>query len=813
MSGIVQDLRYALRGLGKSPGFTTVAVLTLALGIGVNTAIFTVLNAVLLRSLPLAEPDRIFRVQTIADGTPRPSDFVYPTFLRIKNDAASLFAAAAASGTTRLPVIANSARFAAATFVTEQYFDVLSLRPVLGRGFSAAEHRLGADPVVVLTDAFWRSAFGQDRAAIGATIRIGERAATIVGVLPRGFRGLDLTSPADLFMPLTSATLTAPTINYLADVAVNGYSPTGLSVTAKLGDRVTWATAEAALTTIHATYRRDNGPVSIMLTPMSTAALPARSREETSRFIYLLVAVGALVLLVGCASLAALILARSEERTSEMALRAALGATRITLLRLFAAENLVLISAGLGSALLVSEWMLDVLRAFVLPGRVNLEALQLGLSLRAVMFAAAVALLTVLLCGIVPAVRVRNIDAMLRLRSRRLERVGERALVPNLLVGGQIAIALMLIVGAGLFARSLQKALSTDVGFDADRLAFAEVSFRDARYDANLAARFYEEIPQRLRGAPGVESVTFGDFPLGGFGMSTPEVRVDGETRRFPQNIQVYRCGPEYFRTMGIPILAGRPITASDTSSSEPVIVVSEQLARALWPGEDAIGKALTFLPLTKNARVVGVASDLKYSNLRETGTRAMYVPWQQNRLGVSGRIVVRAGADPSPLVPMLRSAVRQFDRGLPISAASTVAGNIRTLVMPQRFGVSLLGWFSLLAITLAVVGVYGLVAYTVERRTHEVGVRVALGATSPEIVWLMTTRAAVPIVIGILTGLAGAYALSRLAQPFLFEVMPHDPATYATVTALVFTATLLASYIPARRAARVDPLVALRYE
>ena len=804
MSSLI-DFRHAIRTFLRNPGYACAVVLTLALGIGVNTTIFSVLDAVLLRPVPIGIPERVVRV--------RPYGLGYSSFVAVKEQSSAAFSAISAYGSSAGAVSTpNGSLLASITFIDEQYFAVLGVRPAFGRLFDDRDHVNGAPPVAMVTEAFWRLHFESDISALGNVVRTGDSAATIVGILPRGFRGLDLSGRVDLFMPITSAALVTPRANYLSDAVVRGYSPTMLSVVARLRDGVDIATAEAAVRQIHARQAATTVGPALTLAPMTTAALPVGSRQEAARFISLLAAVAGLVFLVGCASLAGLMFARNEHRTRETAVRAALGASHGRLVRGFVAEVALLLLVGLGVSMLVAAWFLNILSGFVLPGRVSIEILEIALSLRALMFAATAAAIAMLLSAVIPAARIMKIDLVSRLKSQRAG-LADRTMVRQVLVSAQVAIAVMLVIGAGLFVRSLHNALSTDVGFSADRLAFATVSLSGAKYDAVEAARFSETLVTRLNSLPGVERATYGGLPLAASGMSTPQVKTGAETRKLPRNVMAYFCGPEYFRTLGVQVLSGRDFDHRDTPQSEPVIVVSTSLARTLWPGQDAIGKELTFLPMKHNARVVGVVADLKYSNLLESDRHAMYVPWHQNRIGDSATIVVRTSSRPALILPQLRAELSRFDRSLPVATVATLDETIGRLVMTQRLGASLLSWFSVLALVVAVIGVYGLVAYAVTRRTVEIGIRMALGADPIGIVRHMILASAAPTMIGVLIGLLGALGLSALARPFLFGVEPHDPTTFVVITSLVVGSTLLASYIPARRAARTDPVTALRAE
>lgn len=817
---MLADLRYGCRSLLRSPGFTAANVLTLGVGTGATIAVLALLDAVLLRPLPLEDPDRTVTLQRhFEDGVSR--GFVYPEFERIREASGELFEGVAGSGVRGARVTTPAgARMVSAGFVTERFFDVVGARPVLGRGFATSEHRLGADPVVVLTDAFWRSRLGADPNVLGTRVRTGDRDATVVGVLPRGFRGLDLTRPADLFLPLRAAPLVLPPANYLADTVVTidglGFSPESwISITGKLRPGVSAARAEAGLTALAAPRSAVEASEAVTLVPTASAALPFRSRAETERFVGLLVAVVGLILLVGCANLAGLMLARNEHRRREAAIRVALGVSRFRLLRLFLTETFLLAGSGSLAGLLVSVWLLQVVGRFVLPGGVSIRALDFEWSGSLVACGLVAAVATALLCGLMPALQVLRIEALPVLQGHPLGGRAGAGRMRAVLLAGQVAMTLVLVIGAALFVRSLRAAVTADVGVDADRIFYASVRFPFASYDEARIAEFYGSVGTRLGGMPGVERVTFGHLPLANFGGGTPEVTVDGRTRRLPQLMWILMGGPEYVRTVGLTLRSGRDFGPRDVEGSEAVAIVNESLARHLWPDRSPLGRRFTFNPLTADVQVVGVVRDGKYRGLREAGEFAIYLPLAQHRglADLSGAIIGRAAGDASPLVPLLAQQVRAFDPDLPISEASTLADRIAGLAMPQRMGASLLGALGGLALVLAILGVYGSVAYAVTRQTREVGIRIALGANKAAIVGTMLSRTLLHVSVGVPAGVGATFALTGLVEQFLFGVTPRDPPTFVTVTGTIVLAILLAGLVPALRAARIAPAVALAEE
>ena len=816
---MLRELRYGCRSLLRSPGFTLANVLTLGLGTGATIAVLALLDAVLLRPLPLEDPERTVTLRRQFEDGSR-GGFVFPEFERVREASGELFEVVAGSGNggVRLTTPAG-ARTVSVAFVTHRFFDVVGIRPALGRGFAAPEHQVGAEPVVILTDAFWRTQLGADPTVIGARVRTGDRDAIVRGVLPRGFRGLDLAGPADVFMPLRTAPLVLPPGNYLADTVVmvdgRGFSPTSwISITGKLRPGVRATRAEAALATMAAPRSGAEVAAAATLVPTASAALPFRSRAETERFVGLLVVVVGLILLVGCANLAGLMLARNEQRRGEAAIRVALGASRLRLLRLFLMETLLLAGGGALAGMLVSVWILQVLRRFVLPGGIPIGALDFGWTASLVAFGLVATVVTAFLCGIMPALQVLRIEALPVLQGHAASGRVEAGSTRGALLAGQVAMTLLLVIGAALFVRSLRTAVTTDVGVDADRIFYASVNFSTSRYEEARVASFYESLVARMEGIPGVERVTFGGLPLARDSLGVGQVDVRGGTQYLPRTAHVFFCGPEYLPTVGLSLRSGRDIGSRDVAGAQPVALVNESLARQLWPGRSPLGERFTSMPL-RDVQVVGVVGDGKYRGFREAGGFAVYLPWAQNRaLATSnGTIIGRASRDAGSLVPLLQQEIRAFDPGLPISAASTLEHRILTLAMPQQMGASLLGGLSGIALGLAILGVYGSVAYAVTRRTREIGVRIALGAGTRAIVCTVLARTLLYAGVGIVGGAGLALALTRFVEQFLFGVAPRDPATFVAVTAAVVLATLLASLVPALRAARIAPAVTLSEE
>jgi predicted permease len=819
LEAVWQDARYALRLLARQPGFTVAAVLTLALGIGATTAIFTLVDRVMLRPLPLSDPDRVVTLHA-HQGESVSRTFTHPPFLRLREHATAAFDLVSASGTRSPRVrVGDDTRLTPAAFITEDYFDLVGVRPFRGRFFAAEEYRPGAPPVLVVTEAFWRTRMAADPNAIGRTIRVGDLDAPVVGIAPRGIRGLHIASPVDIFLPLMTAEAVLPPANYFQETTITvgggGYSPQAwLTVAARLRPGVSVEQAEALLSTmaIDSPPRAGTAAATMRLVPTVEEALRAGTRTDTRRFAGLLALVVSLVLLIGCANLAGLILARNEHRRRETAVRLALGARAGRVVRMFIVEATMLSLGGGIAGLLAAIWMLQVMGAFVIPGAIRIETLELGMTWRVFLFAAGAAIFTALATGLIPAVAGSRMDVSSAMKARVGAPISERNLMRGVLVAAQVGISLILIVGALLFVRSLLAALATDVGTDTRRVAYATVWLPGAGYDDDRLRHFLGRISERLAALPDIERVTFGPAPLAGSGP-TPAFRIDGVDRQLPQTFEL-GVGPDYFETLGIRVISGRPFGRMDHDQGAPnVVVVNEAFSQHAWPGQNPVGRRVGILPQGADMEVVGIARDAKFMNLAEGARPAVYYPWHLERVRFRESITVRSAGDAAASVPAILREIRRLDPDLTITESGTLEERIARLAMTQRIGASLLSWFGVLAFALAIAGTYGLIAYAVARRTGEIGVRIALGAQPGDVVRMMMRRSLVPVAVGIVLGIAGAFGLTKLVAGFLFGIEPHDPMSFAGAALALTLGAALASYVPARRAAHVDPVVALRAE
>jgi putative ABC transport system permease protein len=825
---VSRDLRVAVRILAGSPGLTAAAVLTLALGIGANTAIFSLVDAVLFHPLPVSKPGTLL---TFAKQFPEESltstSFLYPEFQAFREHTRS-FSGLAAEGARMVGLGGDEGtRRVAVAFVSTDYFRVLGLQPRLGRWFLPGEERVGAEPVAVLSESAWRTLFQGDPAVIGKSLRLTGVSVSVVGVAPRGFRGTDLSESADVFVPLLAAPLVAASKeNFFSDHVVTtedgAYSPTSwLRIVGRLRSGRGAEAAAAELAVIARQVSSAKGStVRFRLAPATTAALPDRFRTNVVSLAWLLGGTVVVVLLVGCAGLAGLLLAHMERRRCEFATRLALGAGRLQLLRQLLVEVSVLVALGALGGLVVARLMLGVLSTFDLAG-ISLERLEPSMSLRALFVAAGSAAATAILCGLLPAWRSSfRLDVTSSLKAQRGATGRGRSWLQPWALGLQVALTVVLLVAAGLFIRSIQVGFATDFGFSPDRLVVTELNPGLRRYGNEESTLLVDRVLDRLKQMPGVESVTIGDVPFRGATLSGTRLSADGERKVVRPYVAISFVDDNYFRTLGMSLRRGRGFHGEDGATSAPVAVVNETLARALWEHRDPVGHQVTNLPvagagMVKSAEVVGVVRDAKAS-LSDRGTPGtLYLLRSQNPIfnKATATVTIRLAGDPDVAASTVAREIAAIDRDLPVVKISTMNALIGRALMTPRLGAWLTGWFSLLALTLALVGTYGIVAFAVARRTAEIGLRMALGADPSRISIVMLRTGLVPVTLGAVVGLATAWMSARLLRTFLFGVAPQDPVSFVVGPLLLVGTAAVASYVAARTAARVDPIVALRSE
>ena len=834
-----QDLRYGVRMLIKSPGFTAVAVLSLALGIGANTAIFSLMEAVLLRSLPVPHPEQLVLMKW--DTRKWPGGFTqsgyggslsYTAFrqLRSHSDAfSSLFGFApfgfdAANANVN---IGGRASLVDGVMVTGGYFSGLGVQPILGREISEQDETAGSPRVAVLGYDYWVRTFGRDPKIVGQSIVVNGAPCAIVGVAPSGFFGVIPGHHPDLWVSLGEERGLFP----FSSQPPHGKGPLAddtwfwLQVMGRLKPGISEAQARASLDVpfqqfLQGAVKSATKPEDL---PHITFAPGGRGLESLRRRyaspLSLLQIMVAMVLLIGCANLAALLLARAAARRSEMGVRMALGASRARLIRQLLIEGLVLSALGGASGLLVARWGAQALLSLMASGGQPV-ALNLHLDLRVLAFAAALAVLTSLLFGLAPAFRATRVDLVSALKETPRGGGREaRSRARHVLVCAQVAISLVLLTGAGLFLRTLENLHREDLGFSQQHLLLFGLDPTKNGYDQSRLLNLYGELLDRLETIPGVRSATASALALiSGWVNSGPATAEDAEpTQSGKTNVLSNAVGPRFCETMGIRLLLGRDVEKRDLSSPTRVAVVNESLARGFWPGQNPVGRRLSFgdrFNPEQAYEVIGVAQDAKFSGVREKLRPTAYFPYSQTpwRLGKL-YFELRAAGDTAALIPAIRSAVRATDPNLPLFDVKTQAEQIDQSLLDERLFAKLSSFFGLLALLLSGTGLYGLLSYSVSQQTHDIGIRLALGAQPRDILRFVLKRALWTTGIGIVAGVGAALGLARFVRSFLFGIEPSDPWTLAGVALLLAGVALLACWIPARRATQVDPMVALRCE
>jgi predicted permease len=796
---LVQDLRYGARTLRRSPAFTVVAGLTLAVGIGATTAMFTVVHAVLLRPLPYPRSDRLMQLAyefptnpfIAAPGVPDRQwvDFRPRTrqFSRVAAASSQLVTLTNAGDPERLQSSSVSAGF----------FETLGITPARGRSFSPDDEAVGGEPVVILGDALWRDRFGGDPRLVGGTVTLDGVRHTVVGVMPPGFA---YPASARLWRPLRLEL--APNRVWL------------LSVVGRLRDGVTPEQARAELASLGAA-RRDEQRDSVIarVTPLKDTVV-----GQVTRSLLVFAGAVALVLVIACANVANLLLMRATSRHREMAVRTALGAGRRRLVRQLVTESALLwVCAGAAGAGL-AVFGVRALLALAPAGRIPRQG-EIGVDATALAFALVVSLVTGVIFGLVPAVRATrgNVRDALAATARTLS--GRDGRLRGALVVAEIGLALVLLAGAGLMVQSFVRLRRVDLGFRPAGLATMTVDLPGARYRSADAMRsLHQAMLERLGHLPGAASAAAVNFiPLGG-AMIRGDFKLDGG-RALPRDYLVAKpaVSPGYFRTMNVRLLRGREFTAEDVVSSPGVVIVSKAVADQLWPGESGVGRRLSMKDAPGSGdwlTVVGVVDDVGQTAIDAHRDPAIYQPISQLTQTFfldHMSFVIRAAGEPASLVPAMRQAMRDVDPSQPIGSIGTMDSAIAATVAEPLFQARLIGVFSVFALLLAAIGIYGVVAYSVAERTHEIGIRVALGAASADVIGMVLRRILALVVPGLATGILGALAATRVLGSLLFEVRPNDPATLVGVAGLLAMVAIVAGLVPARRASRVDPLVALR--
>ena len=820
MMTLVHDLKYAARMLRKNPGFTFVALITLALGIGANSAIFSVIDGVLLRPLPFKDPGRLV---VVGESTPQfgMMSFSYPNFedWHEQNRSFEKFAAFNSQGHNLTG--AGAAEHVKGKRVSADFFSVFGVTPIVGRNFDPQADRLGGAPEAMISEGLWRRRFGSASDLMGKGITLDGKGYTVVGVVPGWFK---YQSTTDVY------TLLGQWDSIMAKV--REVHP-GIHAVARLKAGVTLAQAQSDLSAIAArlalAYPKSNANHGASVRPMAQEMVG----DVRPALMVLLGAVG-FVLLIACANVANLLLARSTSRQREMAIRAALGAGRSRVIRQLLTESALLAFTGGTLGLLLAQWGTQVILTMVPGGLPRME--NIGIDGWVLAFTVFVSFITGIIFGMAPAIQVSRLDVQSTLKEGGRGSTAGPHRLRALLVVAEIAASLVLLIGAGLMLKTMAQLGRVDPGFDTHNLLTFSVSLSPAnRSTPDKVRAAYQQLTEQIRQLPGVQAAAVGDdVPLTGDDSEIP-LWVGGRPRPTAQSdfpwALLYTTGPDYLRAMGIPLLKGRFFTDGDTKNSAGVVVIDEVMAKSLFPGEDPIGKNVgiadtsgdTGMGLNRPLEIIGVVGHVKHWGLDSDDTAKirseLYLPYVQipdqlmTGLGGGLTVLVRTQVDPLSMVTAVNNKVSEVDSDQPSYDVETMQQYISDSVAGRRFTMILLGLFAVLALMLASVGIYGVISFTASQRIHEIGIRMALGASSGHVLQLIVGQGLTLVLPGIGLGLFAAFGLTRLMAGMLYGVRPTDLITFSAVSLGLAAVALLACYIPARRATKVDPIVALRYE
>lgn len=805
---LLQDLRFGLRMLGKNPGFSFVAILTLALGIGSNTAIFSVVSAVLLRPLPYVEDERLVMIwgKMPSAGIQRLFTSV-PEYLDYRERTTAFAQVGMYGGTDFTLTGKGEAERLNGAWISANLLSLLGVSPALGRHFLAEENEPDRARVVILSYGLWQRRFGGDTKLIGQEIMLNDANCTVVGVMPPNFHFPD--TETEVWRPLD---ITAARRN-------ERYSR-WLSTVARLKPKVTMAQAQADLDTLASNLRREypnyygeNSGWGINLVSLRNEL----AGDVRNALPILLIVVGC-VLLIACANVANLLLARATTRQREMAVRAALGAGRGRLVRQLLTESLLLALAGgvLGISL---AWLSNDYLIKLGPKELSSSG-PVGMDLRVLVFTALVALLTAVLFGLAPAWQASQFNLNDALKEGGRTMSAGRGRLRNLLVIGEIAVALTLLVGAGLVLKSFYRLLQVDPGFDPANVLTMRLALSPTQYpEGDQQRAFYEQVLSQIESLPGVQAAgAVHNLPMGGSG-NTRNFSIEGQPEP-SLNVDFYQASPRYFQAMGMRVASGRFFTPNDREDQPGVAIINETLAHRFFPNQNPLGKRIKMGGATGPfpwLSIVGIVRDVKQNGLEEGTKPALYISYLQPPLPgwkfQSLFLAVRTQSDPLSLLTALRNRVQALDKHQPIYRVATMEELLARSLAARKFSLLLMMLFAALALSLSVIGLYSVLAYAVTQRTHELGLRMALGAQARDVLRLIIEQGMKLTLIGVVIGLGSALVLARLLKSLLFDVSPADPVTFAGITLLLMLVALLACWIPARRAAKVDPMIALRHE
>ena len=842
MLHLFKDLRYAGRTFRQNPMFVAVAVASLALGIGVNTAIFSLINALLLKNLPVDDPGRLAMVSdptsagvSIGTQTGVRNLFTYDEFKRMRQRNqvfTTMFAAESNASRENVSIGGGSLEELRTRLVSGDYFSALGVKPLIGRTFTVEDERgPGSDPYVVISYAYWRKRFGRDPSVVGRTIQIRKTFFTVIGVMPPTFFGETVGDAPDAWLPMMMEPFVKLGRDWLHDDPTKAERVMWLLVAGRLRPGVSEKQAESSLNVlfqqiVHETAGsnlppnrlRELADQKIKIQPGSKGASPLR--DEFNQPLLVLMAVVALVLLIACANVANLLLARSTARQREIGIRLAIGASRGRLIRQLLTESTVLALAGGAIGVLFAFWAGNLMLRLVSGGSDSVP-LDVHPDLRILAFTASVSLLVGLLFGLAPAFRATRVDVSSTLKdtSRGVIGGGARISIGKALVISQVAISLLLLIGAGLFLRTLQNLQQVDLGYPREKLLLVRVDALAAGYQDAQRAAVFRALLDRFRSVPGVRGVTLSENGLFSGTESGDQISVEGykPQKQGDASARFDQIGPGYFSTLGIPMLVGREIGPQDSEGRTHVCIINQAMARFFFGGRNPVGKHITdeFPDTRTTFEIVGVTKDDRDHRLRGEIPRRFYIPFFQGLGGIppAANFEIRTFADPHSIIRSIRREVEQVDRTLPILSARPLDELLDRSMTQERLLDKLSAFFGGLALLLASVGLYGVLSYSIARRTNEIGIRMALGAQQSSVLVMVVRETAVMILVGIAIGVSLAFALTRLLSSQVYGLKATDPITVAMAGAVLAAVAMLAGYLPARRASQVDPLEALRYE
>ncbi|MCG3160733.1 MAG: hypothetical protein JMDDDDMK_01808 [Acidobacteria bacterium] len=812
MQNLLQDIRYAFRTFRKRPGFTLVAIIALALGIGANTAIFSVINSILLKPLAYKDPAALVSINHDYPKINLKASVSAIGYTHYRDNAKSFESMAAVTGGSFNLTGGGDPERLNGSPVTHNLFSTLGAQPALGRVFLPEEDQPGKNKVVVLSHAFWQRRFGGDPGLVNKTITLNDESYTVVGVMPASFQfGRELGQVLDLWTPIA---FTSEQLQF------NRLTNENLFVIARLKPGVTIQQAQSELNTIADNLRREYFPAGADRSNWGLATQPFRELVigDIRQALWILMGIVSLVLLIACANVANLLLARAADRQKEMAIRTALGAGRWRVIRQLLTESALLSVVGGAFGLLLAWWGIG---ALVKVNETQIpRANEIGLDWRVLAFTLGVSLLTGVIFGLVPALQTSKADLHETLKEGgRSGSGGARGWVRSTLVVFEMALALVVLISAGLLIRSFWRVQQVNPGFEPRNLLTMSVGLPMTKYSERpQRANFYKEVLSRIRALPGVRSAgACSILPLSG-NNSSGSFRIEG--RDTPQGQSLphgdrWAATTDYFSTMKIPIIRGRFFDDRDTIDSTPVAIIDQTLASKYWPNEDPMGKRISFEGGPQNRiwrEVVGIVGHVKHRSLEGESRVQYYIPHAQMQ-NPNMNLVIRTDADPTSLAGVARGAISGLDKDLPVYRVQTMERFVVDSMAQRRFAMTLLGVFASVALALAAVGLYGVLSYSITQRSHEIGVRMALGAQARDVLRLVIGQGMLLALIGVALGVVGAFLLTRLMSSLLFGVGASDPLTFAAIALLLTLVALVACLVPALRATKVDPMVALRYE